>query len=602
MDKVLRVILSILILTTVMSPVIHSMEYTSVGPVVEILVKGIETEWYPTVAYDGAYLYVAMQTFSLATDWDTLLVKMNDTDTLWALIFDGVTSPVLSINGSWIYIAGVIGNDIFLAKLDPIGNIAWARQVGTSGAEDAPVIYVNGSWLYLAGTTDYLGSDDIFLSKFDGNGNLVWSIVIGDINLEIQPRIYVNGSWVYLSGITSSYGAGISDIFVAKIDSAGNILWVKTIGTSNSENNGGIYVNGSWIYIVASYYPPGSNYFDVAFVKLDANGNLVWAKAFGGSNHDEYPRVLVNGTDVYVVAQTRSFGAGNGDTLIAKFDGNGNLLWSVTRGYPDYELYPRPIIVDNWLYIAVQYRSIATGDYDSLIIKVDSNGWPGTPCAPSVYDWAPTILDWQAPVQSLALSVNTASPGIVAWTPTVSSTIAYTTVRVSYNETAGVMVVNATRFDGVVETEQVSAVSGVISRHWGWVAEAQGVILYSPVEILSVNASSNKVSFTLSAPTNVSIGAATGIINEIYKDGILVCAGTCDGLRDVDGVIAFDPSTIDVILSASLGSSTGIGAGGVAAEGAVRLGGTAEPYSISSYVLLSILIGAIAYLIRRPSR
>ena len=88
-----------------------------------------------------------------------------------------------------------------------------------------------------------------------------------------------------------------NDIFLAKFESLGNIIWAKRAGGSVSDFCNGIATDGNGnILITGSYASPliafGSTVFtnpcsiDLYVAKYDNNGNVIWARSHGGSDWD----------------------------------------------------------------------------------------------------------------------------------------------------------------------------------------------------------------------------------------------------------------------------------------------------------------------------
>jgi ribosomal protein S11 len=90
---------------------------------------------------------------------------------------------------------------------------------------------------------------------------------------------------------------------------------------------------------VAGYtYSFGAGYSDVLLIKTDANGNVQWAKTYGGTSYDFAYSVQQTSDGGYIVAGgTNSFGAGNDDFILIKTDANGNVQWAKTYGGTSYD-------------------------------------------------------------------------------------------------------------------------------------------------------------------------------------------------------------------------------------------------------------------------
>jgi hypothetical protein len=138
-----------------------------------------------------------------------------------------------------------------------------------------------------------------------------------------------DGGYV-VAGWTSSFGAGGRDFYVVKLDSAGNVIWTKTIGGSYDDVAYSIIQSSDGGYVVAGWTESfGAGSGDMYVVKLDSSGNVQWDKTIGGSVRDEALSIMQSSDGGYVVAGgTSSFGAGNGDIYVVKLDANGNVCFS----------------------------------------------------------------------------------------------------------------------------------------------------------------------------------------------------------------------------------------------------------------------------------
>jgi len=130
-----------------------------------------------------------------------------------------------------------------------------------------------------------------------------------------------------VAGWTWSFGGGGPDFFLIKTDASGNVQWAKTYGGTGDDRAYSVQQTSDGGYIVAGYtYSLGAGGRDFFLVKTDANGNLQWAKTYGGTGIDSTISVQQTSDGGYIVAGwTDSFGAGNWDILLIKTDVNGNI-------------------------------------------------------------------------------------------------------------------------------------------------------------------------------------------------------------------------------------------------------------------------------------
>jgi hypothetical protein len=127
-----------------------------------------------------------------------------------------------------------------------------------------------------------------------------------------------------------------------------------------SDSNGNIYVAGSVPHMEK----------DVALLKFNKHAKLLWAKRWGGTDYDWATSVSVGLTgDIYVAGYTQSFGTGNGDVLLIKYNKDGKLIWSKTWGGRGISKAQHMELDSNEnIYIA------GSTSQKSLILKFDKDG------------------------------------------------------------------------------------------------------------------------------------------------------------------------------------------------------------------------------------
>ncbi|MBI2280336.1 MAG: SBBP repeat-containing protein [Bacteroidetes bacterium] len=281
------------------------------------------------------------------------------------------------------------GADIFVSKLDAAGNFMWAIKMGgTSEDVGLPIttdaagnVYTTG---YFQGTADFdpgagvfnltsAGGNDIFVSKLDAAGNFMWAIKMGstssDVGLSITTdaagNVYTTG---YFTG-TADFdpGAGIfsltsagDDIFISKLDAAGNFMWAIKMGSTSSDYGYSITTDASSNVYTTGYFTgtadfdPGAGVFnltsagsqDIFVSKLDAAGNFMWAIKMGSTLADHGRSITTDAAgNVYTTGYftgTADFNpgaggfnltsAGSADIFISKLDAAGNFMWAIKMG------------------------------------------------------------------------------------------------------------------------------------------------------------------------------------------------------------------------------------------------------------------------------
>ena len=228
------------------------------------------------------------------------------------------------------------------------------------------------------------------LSKINAQ-NFSWAVSMGGTQLDRMNHVNANSiGEIYSTGqfegvvdfdpgpavfnLTSA--PGLNDCFIQKLDNAGNFLWAKKLDGDSLSGGLGTAIDGaSNIYITGAFrgtkdFDPGTGTFnltstglnDVFVLKLDANGNFIWAVKLGGISSDiGYHVTLDNAGNVLLAGlfrQTADFdpgpgvatlisGAGdNPNIFIVKLNTSGNFVWAKSLTSTIGQFIPGSISVD----------------------------------------------------------------------------------------------------------------------------------------------------------------------------------------------------------------------------------------------------------------
>ncbi|MDD8026174.1 MAG: SBBP repeat-containing protein [Acidobacteriota bacterium] len=256
-------------------------------------------------------------------------------------------------------------------RIDTNGDLVITYDHGEM-RESAPVAWQesNGAKIPVDASFRSFGADEIGfeIGGYDHAQPLIidpvltWNTFLGGSGSEVGFGIAVDGSGnVYVGGAcTAAWGTSPIraytsdvDIFVAKLDSGGNLTWHTFLGGSGSDRGYGLTVDGSGnVYIGgesnAAWGEPKraftSGGYDAFAAKLDSGGDLTWNTFLGGSGTDGGNGMAVDGSgNVYVGGQsTATWGVSpiraftsNGectDAFAAKLDSGGDLTWNTFLG------------------------------------------------------------------------------------------------------------------------------------------------------------------------------------------------------------------------------------------------------------------------------
>jgi hypothetical protein len=292
---------------------------------------------------------------------------------------------------------GAGSTDFWLVRTDSSGNVQWNKTYGGANADTAHSVVQTGDGGYaLAGYTNSFGAGnyDFWLVKTDSAGNVLWSKTYGGTNADFALSVVQAGDGGYaLAGYTSSYGAGSTDFWLVRTDSSGNVQWNKTYGGISTDYAFSVVQTGDGGYALAGYTNSyGAGYTDFWLVKTDSAGNMQWNKTYGGgASYDFAQSSALTSDGGYVLAgYTYPYGSSNNaDALLVKTDSAGNAQWSKIYTTPSDEVGRSMIQTVDGGYALAGYIASPIGyGNDFLLAKISSAGnmqWYET-YASSAYD------------------------------------------------------------------------------------------------------------------------------------------------------------------------------------------------------------------------
>lgn len=341
------------------------------------------------------------------------------------------------------------GFDVFILKLDPNGNFIWAKnfeddfspsnnyEVSFSMVIDTfGNVYTTG---YFQGTVDFdpglsafnltsQGESDIFIAKLNSSGDFVWAKQIGGVGEDIAYSITVDISGNIFTiggfhdtvdfdpniGTTELVSTGGFDVYINKLDSSGNFSWAKSFDGSNllgsnlpffgiyyptyaitTDFLGNIYATGGFEDIVD--FDPNSNIEnltsmdgnDIFVIKLDIQGNLLWANQLGGNGQDigfsittdNLGNVFTAGTFQNIVDFDPKVGIynissmGDYDIFLHKLDTSGNFIWVKQIGGTGTDI-AQSLHLDHKgnIYTTGFFSNTVDFDTDNSVFNATSNG------------------------------------------------------------------------------------------------------------------------------------------------------------------------------------------------------------------------------------
>ncbi|MBL4586399.1 MAG: PKD domain-containing protein [Flavobacteriales bacterium] len=271
--------------------------------------------------------------------------------------------------------SGAGSYDLWLLRLDGDGNLLWSKTFGGgAGDHGRAVAQAPNGDLLLCG---FINAPRAVLYRVDLNGNIVWQKQF-DLNAGVcnYVEFFANGDILAVGDFAGPYGG--RDVFISRLDGAGNLLWAKQFGTNGNDGyewdlTGTIGSNGFVISATMSGFGTDQ---DMTISRFDNNGTLQWAKRLWGAGVDKTH--FVNQTDDGGYIQsgtTNSWGFGDYDVIVNRYDPSGNHLWSKLYGGPGIDKgWGVQQTSDNGYLISTLTTSFGALYYDPMFIKTDSVG------------------------------------------------------------------------------------------------------------------------------------------------------------------------------------------------------------------------------------
>lgn len=253
--------------------------------------------------------------------------------------------------------------DVWIVGVDHAGELLWQKSYGGTNSEFGLRIRAVPAGGYVVAcmsdssvsgnkTSAGLGSYDYWVLRLDAEGNKLWDVALGGSGYEVLVDIKPTGDGGFLvgghgdsspSGNRSAPAYGAGDIWIVKLNAAGEILWDRSYGGTGLDSlcdmaettDGGLLlgcesassINGT--KTTASY-----GGFDYWLIRLDAGGQELWQASYGGDRSDTGPRVMACADGSFFVCGA-SYSGVSGNKTIPSLNGSiGYDYWALKLG-PD---------------------------------------------------------------------------------------------------------------------------------------------------------------------------------------------------------------------------------------------------------------------------
>ena len=332
---------------------------------------------------------------------------------------------------------------------------SWAKNVTTKLTDGKKVVCDAAGNVFTAGTlynlptdmdfspavftlTPGIGNVNTYVAKYNTAGDLLWAKLIfsqnndnkvTDLKIDSSENVYFIGTFKGTIDFDPGPGTffltntnlnGTVQLFIEKLDSNGNFVWAKQIGDSVAYTlNSSCYVTQSGDLLVISGFngsmdfDPNAGVYSMSsdinvantfILKLNTNGQFMWAKSFNGSDNIGTRIITDHMNEIYLTGEFTSaldadpnagvqylFGNSSNNVYIIKLDSNANYIWS--RKLSSFAYFGDILVNDiyfdryNNLYYAGEFSDstdfdpspasdvhVSNGANDAFVSKLNSNG------------------------------------------------------------------------------------------------------------------------------------------------------------------------------------------------------------------------------------
>ena len=197
---------------------------------------------------------------------------------------------------------------LMIANLSFAQNFSWTKGTSGAGESEPSSVWADSSGQVLVtgrfnNTSVFdtisltsAGNDDVFIAKYNAAGHVVWAQGQGCPNPD--GGNFVCGDAAGNAIVTGVDGStGVPFVFISKYDLHGNLLWRKIAGGNPGAVGSSVCTDPSGNIYITGYFACSPLVFDTVSInnhgitnaflfKFDGNGNAIWGKCIGGSNYD----------------------------------------------------------------------------------------------------------------------------------------------------------------------------------------------------------------------------------------------------------------------------------------------------------------------------
>lgn len=222
------------------------------------------------------------------------------------------------------------------------------------------------------------GGEDVLVVRTDASGRTVWTRDIGSAADDSGWGIARTADGGYMiAGFTSGFGADAEDVLLIGIDAGGATKWTRTIGGPGNQRAWAMVPVGNGFAIAAQTDRSSGGGWDALVLRVDAAGNQVWSRAFGGPGVDRLFGIAAASDGGVAVTGSRSEAPGAAlGVLAARLDSSGSVMWDRRFGGARDSLGHAIASTSDGGFVITGYGQNADANNDISLTKLSASGVP----------------------------------------------------------------------------------------------------------------------------------------------------------------------------------------------------------------------------------
>ncbi len=259
------------------------------------------------------------------------------------------------------------------------GQISWEKLISNISTDVFRHVQevTGGGYIASGYIADSTANDtDAYIIRFNASGDSIWSFryngTLSGKDLFYKSIETSDGGFI-ACGYTTSVTGQSDDILYVKLNASGQLQWAKTYGGNGKDRSQDI-VETTDGYTIAGYTTsPPAQYYDAIVIHTDSNGDIIWTTIIGRANYDDANTIKLLPDGGYILGGQSDNSTTGLDQFLIRINSQGDTLWTKRFGTLGTDNIECISVVTDGFVLAGSTNTLATGD-DGYLVKTDTAG------------------------------------------------------------------------------------------------------------------------------------------------------------------------------------------------------------------------------------